>query len=82
MYVVYGEGIHIHTHLGLEGNAGCPLPRLSYDREAGPEPGPATDGQEDPANLPVSSIHTHWVIGVCDFLCGCWEFKSGSHAFG
>ena len=77
MYVVYGEGTYIHVHLGLEGNAGCPPPLLSYDCEAGP----STDGQEDPANLPVSSIHTHWVIGVCDFLCGCWEFKSGSYAY-
>lgn len=55
MYVVYGEGTYIHVHLGLEGNAGCPPPLLSYNCEAGP----STDGQEDPANLPVSSIHTH-----------------------
>lgn len=81
MYVVYGERIHIHVHLRLEGNAACSLSLLLYDCEAGPstEPGPKLMVSKT-LQIFLPPAHTHWVIGVCDFLCGCWKSKSGSHA--
>lgn len=77
------QSIHIHVHLRLEDKAGCPLSLLSYDCEAGPstEPGPKLMVSKT-LQIFLSPAYTQtWVIGVCDFLCGCWEFKSGSHAY-
>lgn len=68
MYVVYGEGIHIHVHLRLEGNAACPLSLLSYNCEAGPstEPGPKLMVSKTlQIFLPPAHTHTHTGLQVC-----------------